>query len=253
MANSSMEKGLSEKGVDKTLVEQAVKFINEKANETLYKGSEEIGAYILKKFFDDDIEKATSRNPRKPASYRALCTHPGLVLRPEALSVMVRVAAQEKFFLDKKLEVKKLSYSHKAELVKLGNDDKKVELVKKMLSKPMSVRQLQTRISKMRQEALPERSGSLTAIESHINDPIWLFEHPGRQKLLMDAEGRKASLSKMSSARRKKLLSRLEDALAKTEEWIEFYKALRMDLEEISKEKMKPKPKKVRTVGTSQQ
>ncbi len=69
----------------------------------------------------------------------------------------------------------------------------------------------------------------------------------------MDAEARKASLSKMSSARRKKLLSRLEDVLAKAEEWIEFYKALRMDLEEISKEKMKPKPKKVRTVGTSQQ
>ncbi len=89
-------------------MEQAVKFINEKANETLYKGSEEIGAYILKKFFDDDIEKATSKNPRKPASYRALCSHPGLVLRPEALSVMVRVAAQEKFFLDKKLDVKKL-------------------------------------------------------------------------------------------------------------------------------------------------
>jgi hypothetical protein len=240
------------KAVDNTLVNEAVKFINEKANETVYRGSEEIGAYILEKFFDNDIEKATSRNPRKPASYRALCAHSELVLRPEALSVMVRVAAQERFFLDQKLDVKRISYSHKAELVKLGDDDKKLKLVKKMLSSPMSVRELQERMSKMRKQALPETSASLAALELHIQDPIWMFEHPGRQRLLVDAEVRRQRLSKMSSVRRKRLLLRLEDALAKTEEWIAIYKAIKTDLEQISKEKMQGKPKR-KTVGTSQQ
>jgi len=233
-----------EPAVDKALVNAAVKFINEKANETLYKGSEEIGAYILKKFFDNDIQQAASRNPRKPASYRALCEHPNLVIKPEALSVMVRVAAQEKFFLDKKLDVKKLSYSHKAELVKIPNDDKKLKLVKNIVSNPVSVRKLQERISKMRKEILPESTPSLAALESHIHDPVWLLGDPGRQKLLTDPSARRERLSKMSVTRRKTLLLRLEATLSKAEGWIQLYKDIKHDLEEISKEKAQPKPKK---------
>jgi hypothetical protein len=241
---SSGAKKSPDSSVDTTLVDAAVKFINEKANETLYKGSEEIGAYILEKFFGNDIDQATSKNPRKPESYRALCTHPDLVLKPEALSVMVRVAAQEKFFLDKKLDVKKLSYSHKAELVKLGNNDKKLKLVKNIVINPISVRKLQERISKMRKEDLPERDPSLAGLESHIHDPVWLLGDSGRQKLLTDAAARRERLSKMSVARRKTLLLRLESALIKAEEWIALYKDIKTDLEEISKEKMQPKPKK---------
>jgi len=240
-------------GSDNPLVEEAVKYINEKANETLYKGSEEIGAYILEKFFDNDIKKATSRNPRKPESYRTLCEHPDLVLRPEALSVMVRVAAQEKFFVDGKLNVKRLSYSHKAELVKLENDDKKLKLVKSIISNPVSVRGLQERISKIRKDALPERSASLTALESHLHDPVWLFEDPSRKQLLTDAAARKERLSKMSVTRRRSILARLEEALTKAEEWIDLYRAIKTDLEEISEEKKRGKLKKEGTVGTSQQ
>ncbi len=58
-----------------------------------------------------------------------------MIPRPEALSVMVRVAAQEKFFLEKNLDTASLSYSHKAELVKLPNDDKKVKFVKSVMQK----------------------------------------------------------------------------------------------------------------------
>jgi|SRR5271157_3032645 len=244
MVTPSRENPAAKTAVDKALVKEAVKFINEKANETLYRGSEEIGAYILEKFFDNDIKKATSRNPRKPESYRALCKDPELVLTPEALSVMVRVAAQEKFFVDKKLDVKRLSYSHKAELVKLGNDDKKLKLVKNIGSNPVSVRKLQERISKMRKEEITGRTPSLAALESHIHDPVWLLGDPGRQKLLTDAAARRERLSRMSVTRRKTLLLRLEDALAKAEEWIALYKAMRTDLEEISEEKKQPSPRK---------
>ena len=100
-----------------TLVSDAVKFINEKANETLYKGSIEIGSYVLEKFFYGDIDPATSRNPKKITSFRALCRNKDLAVRPEALGMMVRVAAQERLFAQKNLPVEQLSYSHKAELV----------------------------------------------------------------------------------------------------------------------------------------
>lgn len=63
---------------DKKRVDDAVKFINEKANETVYKGSMEIGAYIL-------------------------------------------------------VDTSKLSYTHKALLVKLDNDIKKINFLKKCI------------------------------------------------------------------------------------------------------------------------
>lgn len=56
--------------VDQELIEQSVRFINEKANETLYKGSLEIGRYILNHFFHGDIRLASSKNPIKTNSYK---------------------------------------------------------------------------------------------------------------------------------------------------------------------------------------
>ncbi len=63
----------SEAVVDSDLIDHAVRFINEKYNENAYKMAIEIGAYVLKNFFDDDIALAASKNPKKPASFRALC------------------------------------------------------------------------------------------------------------------------------------------------------------------------------------
>ncbi|MCP4715255.1 MAG: hypothetical protein GY868_09075, partial [Deltaproteobacteria bacterium] len=37
-------------------IQDAVDFINEKANQAVYQGYTEIGKYILEKFFEDDIE-----------------------------------------------------------------------------------------------------------------------------------------------------------------------------------------------------
>ena len=74
-------------------VEAAVQFINEKLNEYVYEGSIEIGNYVLKYFFDNSIELATSRKPNKPDSYNKLCTDGRLAIDAKKLSVMVRVAS----------------------------------------------------------------------------------------------------------------------------------------------------------------
>ena len=99
--------------VDDDFILQSVEFINEKANETLYKGSIEIGEYLLKHFFNDDIALASSRNPRKPKSYKALCEHKELAVPYSTLTIMVRVAAQERFFKTHQIQTDQLSYTHK--------------------------------------------------------------------------------------------------------------------------------------------
>ena len=129
--------------IDQELIDKSIKFINEKANETVYKGWKEIGEYILKTFFDGSIDQASSKNPKKSKSYHKLCESPKLAITPGTLSVMVRVAGQENFFKNEKINAEDLSYTHKAELIKLKNDNPvKMELIKACIEKSLSSREL---------------------------------------------------------------------------------------------------------------
>ena len=129
--------------IDQALVDKSIKFINEKANESVYKGSIEIGEYILKNFYDDSIEQASSRNPKKSNSYTVLCNSSELVVPAGTLSVMVRVAAQERWFEKDRVNTEGLSYTHKAELIKLKDDNpEKKNLIKKCIKKSLSTREL---------------------------------------------------------------------------------------------------------------
>jgi hypothetical protein len=143
-----------------TFVDEAVKFINETANKAVYKGSAEIGAYVLKNFFGNNIELASSRNPHKPESYSKLCRHSELLVTSDALGVMVRVAAQEKFFSDNNVNTTGLSYSHKAELVKLRNGQKKLGTVRLALEEGWSVKHLKEVVYDMREGGMDREPDS---------------------------------------------------------------------------------------------
>jgi len=136
------------------LIEKSVQFINDKANETLYKGSLEIGNYILKHFFDDDIELASSKNLKKPKSFRVLCNHKSLSVPYSTLTIMVRVAAQEKFFKLNQIDANKISYTHKANLIRLQNDKTKLMLAKQCLDEPLSTRKLAEIVKQMRERMI---------------------------------------------------------------------------------------------------
>ena len=123
-------------------VEASVKFINNKIAETVFRGSIEIGEYVLKYFFNDDVELASSLDPFKSASYSALCSHPDLAVSRTTLARMVRVAAQERFFIENNVDTDKLQYVHRIELIKLENDDKKLELVQTCIESSLTSRKL---------------------------------------------------------------------------------------------------------------
>jgi len=121
-------------------VEASVKFINDKVAETVFRGSIEIGEYVLKYFFNDDIELASSQDPTKSASYNALCIHPDLAVSRQTLSNMVRVAAQERFLIANNVDVDKLGYRHRVELLKVENNDIKTDLARKCIEMSLTVR-----------------------------------------------------------------------------------------------------------------
>ncbi len=75
------------------LIDHAVEHMNEIVNKSVYSGMMEIGRYVLEKFFDNDIEEATSKNPRKPDSYKKSCRREDLMISVADLSMALRVAA----------------------------------------------------------------------------------------------------------------------------------------------------------------
>jgi len=218
------------------LVEQAVRFINEKANETLYVGAIEIGAYVLKHFYGDDAELASSRNPKKPISYQKLCSRPDLLVKPEGLGVMVRVAAQEKFFADHKLKVDSLTYSHKAELVKLDNDSDKIKLVKGLLKALPPVRELGEQLRKVRKKTDPERGLLGSHMLKILYAPEKLFGDDPQESLFNNGMKREEYLRRLKSKTRQGLLNKMDLAIEKAKKWVALYEGIKRDLDEIELE-----------------
>ena len=127
--------------VNKIDIDDAVNHINELVGNKLYETSIEVGNYVLKAFFNDDINEVKSRNPKKLLSFKKLCENPDLKVHPKHLNQMVQVAAQERLLIDKfgEEKVKGLGYSLKVELLKIQDDKIKTKTAKKWIAKPITI------------------------------------------------------------------------------------------------------------------
>ena len=217
--------------VDQALVNDAVHFINEKANEHVYKAYEEIGNYLLEKFFNNDIALASSKNPRKSASYSQLCKREDLAIHPARLGVMVRVAAQEQFFASKKLPSDKLSYTHKAELVKLPDDQRKIDLVKECIKKSIASRQLAERVSEILKDTPRNELPALKLLENKLSDPKRLFADTRITEMLFDDDRLRAELEGLSPKKRMRLYEAVSGMLEESREWVRRFELLQSRLE----------------------
>ena len=203
--------------VDDKVIEDAVVFINEIANKTIYKGSIEIGEYILEHFFGNDIKLASSKNPKKPSSFNKLCERPDLVVHPNQLGLMVRVASQERYLTDNKVNTEGLSYTHKATLVKLDNTNKKIKTIEKCLEESWSTRELDDKIKTIIQGLSSNTSPSLIrTTKKYITKVDEVLKAANDSNLDIDDE----ELSKMSDKRRKALKKHLTELKIKIDETV---------------------------------
>lgn len=226
---------ISEADVDIDLVDQAVAFINEKYNENAYKTAIEIGAYVLKTFFHDDIALAASRNPRKPASFRALCKSEKLIPRPDTLSVMVRVAAQEKFFLEKGLDTASLSYTHRAELVKLPNDDDKVKFVKSVMQKALTSREVEQKVKAIRKKDGHAKALS-QVLDAEMDNPRKLFAGATVLEIFQDTALLGEELKQLKKRKLRRICEKAMQRAEETQRWSHLYQTLVDTIEEITQE-----------------
>lgn len=215
---------------DEKLINDAVQFINkkahettEKANETVYKGSIEIGKYILMHFFDGDLKRASSKNPRKQKSFNKLCQHEGLIVNPNRLGLMVRVASQEQYFVDKKIDTKELSYTHKASLVKIDNGIKKADIIEKCIKEEWTTRKLEDEIKKYL-KTLPSSSkpSPIRTTKKYIAKMDVVLETVEDTELDFNTD----DISKMSKQRRDDLKKYLEDLDTRAKAGVDRSKAI---------------------------
>ena len=222
---TQVEKG-TEVAVDEKFIDQAVKDINEIANKTLYSGMMEIGQYVLEKFYDNDIEKASSKNPHKPDSYKKLCEREDLVLSLASLSMAVRVAGQEKFLEYEKVDTKKLTYTHKSELIKIDKNESKIKLAKKCIDENWSTRELAEEVKKAK-----DKDSSDKELPGRINIRYLesMAKQVGKYQLVSDSE----TLAKMQKKSRDQMKEKAEIALAKMQEKISECKNILDTIKEI--------------------
>ncbi len=140
------------------LVEAAVTVINNIVGNSLQEMSIEVGEYVLKTFFNNDITEARSRSSLKQYSYRKLQNHPGLKIHFKSLSLMVNVAIQEKILLKKitQEKLKLLTYSHRVELL-VADDNDKPALANKCIDEQLTTKQIRMEILNVKNKPAPDQ------------------------------------------------------------------------------------------------
>lgn len=150
--------------IDQELIERTVTFIKDKVSTALVTTAIEIGDFLLENFFENNIDLATSKNPKKSMSYRKLCLHPQLPLQPTTLSEMVRIAAQERFLTQNGVSTDSLLYTHRLYLAKLPNDEDKLQYVNRIIENSMSGRAVKSLV-RDRKSSLLGKSFSVPEID----------------------------------------------------------------------------------------
>lgn len=139
---------------DTGLIDESVEFINRTVAEMVVNAALKIGDYVLVRFFNNDIFLASSMNGHKSVSYSRLCRRPDLSLTRQQLSTMVRIAAQEKYFLIMNMDTARLQYIHRLRLIELPNDHIKCDLASECMNQNLTGGQLRARIRQIKLSAL---------------------------------------------------------------------------------------------------
>lgn len=200
-------------------IDEAVAFINTKANETA-KSLVDIGEYLLKTFFDNDISKVEDRAPRKGISLRKIAEHKDIMFSYRSLANAMQLAAQNHLFSGAKFM--NLTESHRLLLLSVNEEDKKLAFAEMSVKEKLSYRGLREVLIKEKY-ITPRGRGALFAGERESepeDDAFKDFFKPIDRLVKMNFAIDKIELDRLSDDQIQsmtKLKDRLEKILAKVE------------------------------------
>ncbi len=243
------EKSVEITEVDDNKIDEAVAKINDMAQETVFKGSIAIGDYVLDTFFKGDINLAASKNPKKQASFNKLCERKDLLIPPNQLALMVRVASQEKFLKEKlsEADIEKLHYTHKKLLVKLDNGTIKANIAKKCIDEGWASRELDEEIKKKFRQIKKGRTPTLIqTTRKYIKKVDAVLDTVDDSALNIDeTDLQKMSVEKLKDLKKdvSQLKGKIESAFEKSETISTKCDELITQIDATAKERKKNPPK----------
>ena len=219
MANKASSEGTDRPAVsvmDRKLVDEAARWITEKVAATLKLGAQEVGEYVLDRFFGNDPTLARSRSPHKNASFRALaekCGTPELPISKSWLNNAVGVALMLRQLPETAKVFKELLPSYQAALLPLRDPERVEKVAKHAVTKELSLRELR--------QAVAEEQAKTAKGESRGRPPMPLVVRTlNRSHKLFTFEGGKRSFTKadveeLDDEQRKKAIESTEGLIEK--------------------------------------
>jgi hypothetical protein len=197
-------------------LDEAVTFINTKANESA-KSLVEIGDYLLKTFFENDIKKAEDRAPRKGISLRKIAAHKDIMLSYRSLANAMRLADQNHLFSGAKF--RNLTESHRLLLLNVTEESQKMAFAEKSMKEKLSYRGLRDVLIK-ENYITPRGRGALPSGDSDLepDDVFTAFFKPIDRLIKMNFAIDHIELDRLSDSQIQamtQLKDRLEEILAK--------------------------------------
>ena len=181
--------------------------INEIARQTVEEGQLKIGALILQRIFNNDVDKVVEKNPNKDKSLRAICLHPELAVDRRKLSTWVQAAALKALLIEWKMDPKPFTLSHLTALLVVKKRDQRFQLAKRVIKGGLSARE--TKQIALRMQSSSEISGNPVAksLIRVLGNPIKLLGKQETTKLFNDTD----KLAKdLDSADRVVILKKIE-------------------------------------------
>lgn len=147
--------------VSDKLVEEAVDYINGIIKESVFTGAVKVGEYVLEKFYDNDVERVRSHNPKKDASFRKLADRceKDLLVSKTFLGGAVGVAVMCKLLPPGEKSYKDLPHSHQTALLPLREPKLVEEMAERAVKQEWPVRKLREQVQKKVQASKVEGRG----------------------------------------------------------------------------------------------
>ena len=217
--DGSREAGPAQMGVDRGSIDEAAAWISAKVAATIKLGAQEVGEYVLEKFFRNDPELAKSRNPHKNASFRALaakCGTPQLPISKSWLHNAVGVALMLRQLPETAKTFKELLPSYQDALLPLKDPAIIDKVAKHAVTKELSLRELRQAVADERSKMPKDQS------QGRPPAPI-VMKTLGHALKLFAFEGGKGSFTKadveaLDDEQRKDAIESTQDLIEKLED-----------------------------------
>jgi hypothetical protein len=208
-------------------VETLVKGINERAFDTVERGSMEIGEYVLDELFHGRLDEATSRNPLKNQTLQEVCEHPMLHVNRRTLGGWVRAADFKRSLKACEVDCSRLKTSHFVALLQVADEETRRSLVVKANEGEWSVRHLAEEVQGKKQ--VKDSGGKAKELIKMVENPLD-FGDDEAKRMLLDT---KVLTEELDSSGRLNMVKTIDSTVARIMQQLELLKETKKSLVRI--------------------